>query len=152
MKKLAFMLSLMMVPAIVFAQTPAQNKATYLKVNAAFNEHKPSECAKYYTANHRDLTDPNRSTTLVESWENWYKIFPDMQVNIIEVVAENDLVLARHEITATHSNEYMGVKPTGKKLKAQYWTMSRFDKDGKIYEGASLVDNAAVMQQLGLMK
>ena len=45
----------------------------------------------------------------------------------------------------------MGVKPTGKKLKAQYWTMSRFNKEGKIYEGASLVDNVAVMKQLGLI-
>ena len=134
-----------------FAQTPSQNKAIYIKANAAFNERHFDEATKYYPANHRDLTDPNRKTTIKEAWENWMKIFPDMQVNIIEIVAEGDMVMARHEIVATHNNEYLGVKPTGKMLKTQYWTMSRFDKSGKIIEGASLVDNAAVMAQLGLL-
>ena len=151
MKKLILLFVLSLATILVQAQTPAQNKEAYIKANAAFNERHFEDAGKYYPANHRDLTDPNRKTTIKEAWENWMKIFPDMQVNIIEIVAEGDLVLARHEIIATHTNEYMGVKPTGKKLKAQYWTMSRFNKEGKIYEGASLVDNVAVMKQLGLI-
>lgn len=139
------------IASIAFAQTPAQNKETYIKANAAFNNRTFGEADKFYPTNHRDLNDPNRKTTIKEAWENWMKIFPDMQVRITEITADGDLVLARHEITATHTNEYMGVKPTGKKLKTEYWTMSRFDKSGKIYEGASLVDNVAVMKQLGLI-
>jgi C-1 hydroxylase len=152
MKKVIISLLCLCISATTYAQTPAQNKAIYLKANAGFNERRFDEGANYYTPNHHDLTDPTRKTSIKEGWENWIKIFPDMQVKVLEIVAEGDLVMARHEITATHTNEYMGVKPTGKKLKTQYWTMSRANNEGKIFEGASLVDNAAVMAQLGLLK
>jgi predicted ester cyclase len=42
--------------------------------------------------------------------------FPDLSVEILEQVAERDLVTTRKTIHATHSGVFMGIPPTGKKV------------------------------------
>lgn len=42
--------------------------------------------------------------------------FPDMKVEIIDLIEEDNKVVGRFKFTATHSTEYMGVKPTNKKI------------------------------------
>jgi predicted ester cyclase len=42
--------------------------------------------------------------------------FPDLSVEILEQVAEGDLVSTRKAIHATHSGDFMGIPPTGKKV------------------------------------
>jgi len=44
------------------------------------------------------------------------KGFPDLKVEILEQVAERDLVTTRKNITATHTGEIFGIAPTGKKV------------------------------------
>ncbi len=43
--------------------------------------------------------------------------FPDITVEIHEQVAENDLVVTRKTLHATHTGEFMGIAPTGKTIK-----------------------------------
>jgi predicted SnoaL-like aldol condensation-catalyzing enzyme len=58
------------------------------------------------------------------------KGFPDLSVEIYEQVAENDLVTTRKKIRATHTGEFAGVAPTGKKVEINIIDMVRL-KDGK---------------------
>lgn len=44
------------------------------------------------------------------------KGFPDLKVEILEQIAERDLVTTRKQITATHTGEIFGIKPHGKKV------------------------------------
>lgn len=44
------------------------------------------------------------------------KIFPDMQVQILDLIEENDKVAVRLRFTGTHSAELCGVPATGKKI------------------------------------
>jgi predicted ester cyclase len=44
------------------------------------------------------------------------KIFPDMQVEILDLIEENDKVAVRLRFTGTHSAELCGVPATGKKI------------------------------------
>jgi predicted ester cyclase len=130
-----------------------RNKATFIKVNALYNEHKLDEAAQYYAPNfvRNGNTNATGPTTIKSLWEETYKSWPDHKGNIEQIIAEGDWVMLRGKATATHTQEVMGVKPTHKKMQATFWESLRFDNDGKIIESWSTLDNFAVMQQLGLI-
>src|SRR6185295_979272 len=44
------------------------------------------------------------------------KGFPDIKVEILEQVAERDLVTTRKQFTATHAGDVMGIPPSDKKV------------------------------------
>ena len=50
--------------------------------------------------------------------------FPDLSVEILEQVAEGDLVTTRKAIHATHSGDFMGIPPTGKRSSSTSLTSS----------------------------
>lgn len=78
--------------------------------------------------------------------------FPDLQVKILEIIAEGDLVMARCEATGTQKGEAMGIAPTGKVCKIAHWAINRFNDEGKIIEIWTLNDNLSIMRQLGAIK
>lgn len=61
------------------------------------------------------------------------KGFPDCKVEILDQVAENDLVTTRKKITGTHTGEILGIAPTNKSVEIQVIDMIRL-KDGKYKE------------------
>jgi predicted ester cyclase len=67
------------------------------------------------------------------------------------VLAEGDYVMGKSTATATHVNAVLGVAPTGKEVVTTFWDLHLFDKDGLIIESWNLVDNMAIMQQLGML-
>jgi predicted ester cyclase len=79
----------------------------------------------------------------------WIKGFPDLRVNIEEMVAERDLVTCRISGTATHKGELMGTAPTNKAVTFHGIDMIRF-KDGKAVEVWHEGDDAVVLMQLGV--
>ncbi len=131
----------------------ARNKATFIKVNALYNEKKLDEAAQFYAANFERKTDKNTlgQKGVKNRWEETYKMWPDNKANIEQIVAEGDWVMLRATATATHTQVVMGVKPTNKKMTATYWEALRFNKEGLIEESWGNLDNAAIMQQLGLL-
>jgi steroid delta-isomerase-like uncharacterized protein len=75
--------------------------------------------------------------------------FPDFKGTIEDTVAEGDKVVVRWTCTGTHSAaEFMGIPPTGKKVSVEVIDIIRI-ADGKFVEHWGLMDNAALMQQLG---
>ncbi|HEY5615288.1 MAG TPA: ester cyclase [Bacteroidota bacterium] len=78
--------------------------------------------------------------------------FPDVQVNIDELVAEGDRVVARLTVTGTHTGVLMGtIQPTGKRA-----TWTGIDilivKNGQIAERWSQRDLLGLVRQLGVVK
>jgi predicted ester cyclase len=61
------------------------------------------------------------------------KGFTDIKVEILDQVAENDLVTTRKRITGTHTGEIMGIPPTNKSVEILVIDMIRL-KDGKYHE------------------
>ena len=74
--------------------------------------------------------------------------FPDVQLTIEELIAEGDTVADRWMWTGTHKGEFMGIAPTGKKVKLGGVSIVRI-ADGKIVEIRSASDNLELMKQLG---
>lgn len=79
--------------------------------------------------------------------ENFYNAFPDMKINLEEVIGENDTVATRGYWTGTNDGSFMGMPPTGKKVKIGFMDFWKF-RDGKATENWVQMDLAGLMQQL----
>jgi len=75
------------------------------------------------------------------------KGFPDCKVEILEQVAENDLVTTRKKITGTHTGEIMGIPPTNRTVEIQVIDMIRL-KDGQYKEHWGQTDFHEVLRSL----
>jgi predicted ester cyclase len=76
--------------------------------------------------------------------------FSDLQTTTEDLIAEGDKVVERYLTRGTHTGDFMGTPPTGKKFEAETMVIYRL-ANGKIVETWGLNDVQAVMMQLGLM-
>lgn len=75
--------------------------------------------------------------------------FPDLKFTIESMVAEGDIVAVRYTATATFKNEYMGIKPTGKKVIRKDAIFHRFE-NGKQVEAWTFYNELDIYRQLGI--
>jgi predicted ester cyclase len=76
------------------------------------------------------------------------KAFPDLVVEIFEMVAEHDLVTTRKKITGTHTGEIAGMTATGKKVVINIIDMVRL-KNGMYVEHWGMSNMTEVLAALG---
>jgi steroid delta-isomerase-like uncharacterized protein len=74
--------------------------------------------------------------------------FPDLQIQIDDLIAEGDQVVGRVTARGTHRGEFMGIAPTGKPVSFNAIDVVRI-AGGKIVERWSQADNLGLLQQLG---
>lgn len=77
--------------------------------------------------------------------------FPDMRMDVEDVIASGDKAVARVTMTATHQGEFMGVPPTGKRVSVELIDIMRFDDSGLVCEHWGVMDAMSLMQQLGVV-
>jgi steroid delta-isomerase-like uncharacterized protein len=77
--------------------------------------------------------------------------FPDMQMEVEDLIASEDKTVARVKATATHVGEFMGVPSTGKRVEVQLIDIMRFDDAGLVCEHWGVTDMLSLMQQLGVV-
>jgi predicted ester cyclase len=131
----------------------ARNKDNYLKAKAAFNAKDIAGCMQHYALDHQIMSrQAEKGRHEIEQFlANMHESWSDVQVIVEHAVAEDDWVMGRSRSIATHSKTVLGVPPTNKLVEATFWDLHRFDEDGLIIETWNLMDNLAIMQQLGLM-
>jgi predicted ester cyclase len=131
----------------------ARNKANYLAAKAAYNARELDRCLAFYAREHQIMSRPappgrdHIRAFLEGTLASW----PDLQLEVAQVVAEGDWVMGRCVVTATHVTAVMGVPPTGKQVVTAFWDLHRFDETGLIVQTWNLMDSLAIMQQLGLL-
>jgi steroid delta-isomerase-like uncharacterized protein len=76
--------------------------------------------------------------------------FPDCRFTIDEMIAEGDQVVTKKTFTGTHTEDFNGIPPTGKRVTLQFADIMRI-RDGKIVEHWNVIDQMSFMQQLGLI-
>jgi len=81
-------------------------------------------------------------------WPMIWNAFPDIHFTLEHMVAEGDLVAFQETFTGTHKGEFMGIPPTGKKVKIINTCIIRI-ANGKYAEGWCTLDDFNLMQQLG---
>lgn len=74
--------------------------------------------------------------------------FPDLHLDVDDLIAEGDTVVSRWTGRGTHQGELMGIPPTGKQVTVTGVVISRFS-GGKAAEEWELIDTLGMLQQLG---
>ena len=75
--------------------------------------------------------------------------FPDLRMVPEDVMASGDKAVARALVTGTHKGPFAGIPATGKRVEVKLIDIIRFGDDGKAREHWGVVDQFAMMQQLG---
>lgn len=119
------------------------------------NDHKISGMADFFSESFRWMGNVGCGTKngLKEFQDNWQKPFQAAfsdKVCIDEArIAEGEWMAAFGRQEATHSGEFMGIVPTGKRVEIRYMDFWKV-RDGKIVDNWVMVDFPHVMQQLGV--
>ena len=131
----------------------ARNKANYLAAKATYNARHLDQCLEFYAREHQIMSRPappgreHIRAFLEGTRASW----PDLRLEVAQVVAEDDWVMGRCVAAATHTTTVMGVAPTGKQVVTTFWDLHRFDEAGLILQTWNLMDSLTLMQQLGLL-
>jgi predicted ester cyclase len=83
-----------------------------------------------------------------KQWRKWRDAFPDIHFEIEEIIAEGDTVVARWTLTGTQSGPFLGIAPTGRKIRVGGMSMDHL-RDGVLVSGFDGWDNLGLRQQLG---
>lgn len=83
-------------------------------------------------------------------WRKWRAAFPDLHFEIVDLVAEGDKVVTRWVLTGTHQGEFLGIAPTGRRIRVEGMSLDRIE-NGQIKEGFDGWDALGLRQQLGAM-
>lgn len=130
-----------------------RNKANYLAAKTAFNEKNITKCVSFYSPDHIIKSMPaEKGRHVIQSFfENMHNMWGGLQIIVEHAVAEGDWVMGRSVASAIHDKTVLGVPATNKQITASFWDLHLFDEDGFIIETWNLIDNAAIMKQIGLL-
>lgn len=78
--------------------------------------------------------------------------FSDVRWKLDEMVADEDKVAVRWTLTATHDGNFLGLEPTGTKIKTTVMNFYYFNKDGKIINDIAAEGMIGILRPLGLSK
>ena len=74
--------------------------------------------------------------------------FPDAQVTVDQLVADDDNVAFAYTLTGTHQGPFMEHESTGKSISIRGMQISRFE-NGKMVERWGMSDQLGILQQIG---
>jgi len=110
--------------------------------------------AEVLNGGHLEVVDELSTPELARAARRWIApfraSFPDVQMEIVELIAEGDKVVGRFTCSATHLGEWLGQAPTGRRFeRVDEVSLFRF-RDGRIAYAWSLEDTQGRLRQLGL--
>ena len=74
-------------------------------------------------------------------------IFPDIQFELTHIIADENFVTFRFVAEATHQGEFMGIQPTGKRVKFSGIVMHRVENE-RFAESWNEIDLLSIKNQL----
>ena len=77
--------------------------------------------------------------------------FPDIKVQIEDILGAGDKVVVRWSATMTHSGDALGIPATGKSVRSRGISIATIER-GKIVEGWDNWDQLGMLEQLGVYK
>jgi len=80
--------------------------------------------------------------------EAFFNAFPDIQLEAQDMFAADDKVAVRMRFTGTHTGEFLGNQPTGKRVDYQSYELYRI-ADGQIAEEWICSDMLTILTQIG---
>jgi uncharacterized protein (TIGR02246 family) len=81
----------------------------------------------------------------------WFSAFPDMVVNIEDLVIDGNRVVEISHINGTHSGEFFGVSPSGRRVAFVMAAVMTIE-NGEIAHERRVLDFTGVLVQVGVLK
>ena len=79
----------------------------------------------------------------------FWRLFPDAQVLIQELLGEGDTLVARYTITGTLHEHFMGVPATGQRIELPGISILHF-RNGQCFERWTCSDSLVLLNQIGV--
>jgi steroid delta-isomerase-like uncharacterized protein len=121
-------------------------------VEEVFNQRRTDRIDEYIAADFVERT-PNWPSGLEGARQSvavFLTAFPDLHIDVEDVVAQGDKLVARQCATGTHLGEFQGIPPTGKQFNVTGMDMWRVE-GGKCAEHWIEMDMLGLLQQLGVI-
>ena len=107
-----------------------------------------------FNGGHLEVIDELYATELAGAAKRWIApfraSFPDVHMEIVELIAEGDKVVGRFTCSATHLGAWLGQAPMGRRFERvnEVWILGF--REGRIVDVWSLEDTLDRLRQLGL--
>ena len=111
---------------------------------AALNALAAPECTDHADG-HSPVPGP---AALAQFLVPWHDAFPDLRLQIDELVAAGDCVAARWTLRGTHRGAFLGLPPTGRQVAVAGTELYRL-AGGKVVQRSAVVDIPGLLRQLG---
>jgi steroid delta-isomerase-like uncharacterized protein len=130
-----------------------ENIATTQLLGEAVNSGNLSELHHVFAPNVIDRDpDPNQGAGpegFIRFFTGFRAAFPDLNISVEQLVADEDNVAIAYTITGTHKGELLGIPATGRPIKARGVQIARFE-NGQIVERWGSSDQLGILQQIGI--
>jgi predicted ester cyclase len=101
-----------------------------------------------------EVVDELCTPSMARRWRRWVTpfqtSFPDMRMDVVQLVAEGDAVVGRFTCSGTHRGEWRGEAATGRRFEDVDEVYFFTFENGRIAEAWGLEDTLDRLRQLGL--
>ncbi len=101
-----------------------------------------------------DVLDQIAAGKFAEVAKRWVSpfqsAFPDFEMEIVDLIAEGEQVVARFKCSGTHLGEWLGVPATGRRFENVDEIYIFGVQDGKLVSALGVEDNLTRLRQLGI--
>ncbi len=130
-----------------------QNKALLLRyIEAVWHKENPAAVEDFLAPNYRRHRSPVKAPLTREQQKEllvgFRAAFPDVTIEIEDIVAEGDRIAFRSTMRGTHQGEFLDITPTGRKVIFSLLDVVRVE-DGRFVEQWGGPDIYDLLQQLG---
>ncbi len=88
---------------------------------------------------------------IAKRWVNPFRsAFPDFEMEVVDLIAEDDRVVAHFRCSGTHSGKWLGVPGTGRRFEGIDEIYIFRIRDGKLVSALGVEDNLTRLCQLGI--
>ncbi len=101
-----------------------------------------------------DVLDEIAAGEFAEMAKRWVSpfqsAFPDFEMEIVDLIAEGEQVVARFKCSGTHLGEWLGVPATGRRFESVDEIYIFGVQDGRLVSALGVEDNLSRLRQLGI--
>ncbi|MEP6467251.1 MAG: ester cyclase [Parafilimonas sp.] len=83
-------------------------------------------------------------------FEEYITGFSNREFKVLEIYGDGDHVIKRWSFTGTHTGDFAGIKPTGKRITVEGVTIAKM-KMGKVVAERDYADDLGLMEKLGVI-
>ena len=122
----------------------------------AWNAHDPERLVKLLDEKYMSESDTvpaaiNGRDGARQFMQTYVKAFPDLHLDVIQILADGEFVVTRWTAKGTHRGELMGIAPTNRRAITNGCTVSQV-RNGKIVHEWLFWDTGHLLKQLGVAK